>query len=193
MRQLRHVPDPGRRPGTRPWPANGARSCANSSPAGSWRRSASTASSPPTPRPVPSCAGACGSSWQWTVRRTPGDVAAPLRTETPDSWALPGPHPARRRPSTPPAAMPVVDGLPVAITARQVPPRRPNPGPQEHPVQQPPGVDPLPPRVRLRPGNNGSNRAHSSSVRSCRVSEVMPIQHTAVSTAEPARHSRDTR
>src|SRR5690348_3558117 len=56
-----------------------------------------------------------------------------------------GPQPAQDLPPGPitgPAAMPVIDGLPVPEPLRQVPPRAAGPGPEEDPVDHHPVIQP---------------------------------------------------
>src|SRR6516162_1842188 len=75
---------------------------------------------------------------------------------------LPGPVPG-------PAAMPVIDRLPVAEAFRQVAPRAPGPGPEEDPVDHQPVIIPPVPLPRMP-------RQQRLQPRPFHITEVMPPQ-----------------
>src|SRR4051794_24675034 len=68
--------------------------------------------------------------------------------------------------------MPVVDGLPVPVGGRQVPPRTPGARPPQHPVDHRPMIRPptTPTRCRVR-----QQRLHPGPLL---VAQIMPIMHT---------------
>jgi hypothetical protein len=70
-----------------------------------------------------------------------------------------------------PAAMPVVDGLPVPILGWQVPPRQPAPGPPEHSIEHRTVIGPPP---TLLQGLVGQQRLQPSPLR---VGQIMAIEH----------------
>ena len=113
---------------------------------------------PAWPRPR---AGAPARPWHRPRPSMPGRRPRHIRPK-PVQDHLPGPVPG-------PAAMPVINRLPVPEPLRQIPPRAPGTGPEEDPVQHQPVIIPPVPR-RGCPGRNGSSRTHSPSVRSCRFS-----------------------
>ena len=87
----------------------------------------------------------------WCARTTVASAATvhawPCRLITPGAQRvqdlLPGPISG-------PAAMPVIDGLPVPEPLRQIPPRAPRPGPEEDPVDHQPVIIPPVPLPRMR-------------------------------------------
>ena len=105
----------------------------------------------------------------WCARTT---VESALTVQSvPLGLIAPGPQPAQDLlpgPVQRPAAMPVIDGLPVPVPLRQVPPRAAGPGPEQDPVDHHPVIVPPAPLPAHRAGIIGSSRCHSSSVRSCR-------------------------
>jgi len=73
------------------------------------------------------------------------------------------------RPVAAPAAVPVIDRLPVPEPPGQIPPRAPRPGPEENPVQDQPVI--IPPMSLPRMG-----RQQRFQPRPLRITEVMPLQ-----------------
>src|SRR6516225_10503060 len=90
----------------------------------------------------------------------------------PGSRIAPGPQPVQDhlpRPIPRPAAMPVIDGLPVPEPLRQVPPRVARTGPVEDPVDHQPVIIPPVPLPRMP-------RQQRLQPRPFRITEVMPPQ-----------------
>jgi hypothetical protein len=71
---------------------------------------------------------------------------------------------------TRPASMPVIDGLPVSIDRRQVPPGQATAGSPEHPVEHGPVISPPPALTRLA----GQQRLQPGPLL---VGQIMAIQH----------------
>jgi hypothetical protein len=71
-----------------------------------------------------------------------------------------------------PAAMPVIDGLPVPIATRQIPPRAPGPSPPQHPVDHRAVIGPAPTPTRR------AIRQQRRQPSPFPISQIMTIKHT---------------
>src|SRR5664279_3827353 len=87
---------------------------------------------------------------------------------------------------TGPAAVPGVHRLPIPITGRQIPPRRPRTGPPQHPVHHQPMIHPPATPFRC------PIRKQALNPRPLLITQIMTILHDAVHTEETAEDPLDT-